>query len=111
MLKKIGYAVHIVDNGKKVLEALARQTYDLVLMDIQMPEMDGLEAAREIRKIESLPTGSDIPKPPVYIIALTADAMQGDREKCLEAGMNDYLTKPIRPNELQAALQRCAQAG
>ena len=111
MLKKIGYAVQIVDNGKKVLEALARQTYDLVLMDIQMPEMDGLEATREIRKSESLPTGSDIPKPPVYIIALTADAMQGDREKCLDAGMNDYLTKPIRPNELQAALQRCAQAG
>ena len=111
MLKKIGYAVHIVDNGKKVLEALARQTYDLVLMDIQMPEMDGLEAAREIRKGENPATGNDIPKPPVYIIALTADAMQGDREKCLDAGMNDYLTKPIRPNELQAALQRCAQAG
>jgi len=111
MLKKIGYAAHIVDNGKRVLEALARQTYDLVLMDIQMPEMDGLEATREIRKSENLPSGTDIPKPPVYIIALTADAMQGDREKCLEAGMNDYLTKPIRPNELQAALQRCAQAG
>jgi len=111
MLKKIGYAVQIVDNGRKVLDALARQTYDLVLMDLQMPEMDGLEASRQIRNSEIQAGADGISKPPVYIIALTADAMQGDREKCLDAGMNDYLAKPVRPNELQAALQRCAQAG
>jgi|GEM_PF-1566868 len=111
MLKKIGYTVDIVENGIKAIDALYRETYDLVLMDLQMPEMGGIEATHHIRKGERLAAENGVGKPPVYIIALTADAMQGDREKCLEAGMNDYLTKPVRPNELQAALQRCAQAG
>jgi CheY-like chemotaxis protein len=111
MLKKIGYTAEIVNNGRKVLDAIARKQYDLILMDVQMPEMDGLEATRRIRENESnAPRNGGAGTPPVYIIALTADAMQGDREKCIDAGMNDYLSKPVRPAALQAALQRCAQA-
>jgi len=82
-----------------VLEALHRQPYDVVLMDLQMPEMDGLTASRAIQETWSLEA-----RP--HIIALTANAMQGDREKCLEAGMQDYVSKPIRSEELQAALER-----
>jgi len=105
MLKKIGYNADIVFDGKAAVEAVRGGNYDLVLMDMHMPEMDGLEATREIRHQE---TASGKPAG-IYIIALTADAMAGDREKCLAAGMNDYLTKPLRPNDLQAALQRFVQ--
>jgi CheY-like chemotaxis protein len=105
MLKKIGYHADLVENGRQAVKAVQEGNYDLVLMDMQMPEMDGFEATREIRRIESekkSPAG-------IYIIALTADAMVGDREKCLYAGMNDYLSKPLRPQDLQAALQRFVQ--
>jgi PAS domain S-box-containing protein len=99
LLERLGYRPDVAANGLEVLEALARQPYDLVLMDVQMPEMDGLEATRAIRK-ESVQFVQ--PK----IIAMTANAMQGDREACIEAGMDDYVSKPIQVKELIAALQR-----
>ena len=105
-LRRLRYRADAVANGREVLEALQRIPYDLILMDCQMPEMDGYEAAQAIRQRENR---SDSPCPwksPVHIIALTAHAMQGEREKCLTAGMDDYLSKPIRPAELQAALER-----
>ncbi len=99
LLKQIGYDADIVSNGLEVLEALHRKTYDVILMDIQMPKMDGLTATRHI--IEQSPAAQ---RP--WIIALTANAMKGDREICLEAGMNDYLSKPLRKEELANALSR-----
>jgi signal transduction histidine kinase/CheY-like chemotaxis protein/HPt (histidine-containing phosphotransfer) domain-containing protein len=101
MLEKMGYRADIVGNGREVLQALSRQTYDVVLMDVQMPEMDGFEATRVIREQE---TGADTGH--LHIIALTAHAMKGDQERCLRAGMDDYLSKPVRAKELQAALIR-----
>jgi signal transduction histidine kinase/CheY-like chemotaxis protein len=98
LLEKLGYRADVAANGLEVLEALERQTYDLVLTDVQMPEMDGLEATRRILK--RWPEGE---RP--WIVAMTAEAMSGDRERGLEAGMNDYVTKPIRPEELVAALK------
>ena len=92
MLKKIGYRADVAANGLEVLRALERQSYDIILMDVQMPEMDGLEACRAIRQ---LPLERQ-PK----IIAITAYALEGDREKCLEAGMDDYISKPVQIGEL-----------
>ena len=100
LLDRIGYRADIAANGLEVLEALKRQSYDVVLMDVQMPEMDGLEATRRI--CQEWPANK---KP--RIIAMTANAMQGDREKCLEAGMDDYITKPVRREELALALSKC----
>ena len=100
MLERIGYRADVASNGREAVEALQRQHYDVVLMDMQMPEMDGLEATQRIR--------ADIPaerRP--YIIALTANAMEGDRERCLAAGMDDYLSKPVKLNALREALARC----
>ncbi|MDF3058331.1 MAG: sensor hybrid histidine kinase [Rariglobus sp.] len=106
MLEKLGCSADAVADGFEVLEALQRIPYSLVFMDYQMPEMDGLEATRFIRKREQ-DSGQACPwKSPIYIIALTASAMQGDREKCIEVGMNDYVSKPIRLSELQGALER-----
>jgi PAS domain S-box-containing protein len=99
-LKKMGYRADVAANGGEVLQALERQPYDLVLLDVQMPEMDGLEATCRIR--ERWP-GERGPR----IIAVTASTMQEDRERCLEAGMNDYIGKPVRIEELAAALSRC----
>jgi CheY-like chemotaxis protein/HPt (histidine-containing phosphotransfer) domain-containing protein len=99
-LKKLGYEADAVANGLEVLDALKRIPYDIILMDCQMPEMDGYEATRLIRQGESAST------PSPYIIALTANALQGDREKCMAAGMNDYLTKPLHLSELENVLQR-----
>jgi PAS domain S-box-containing protein len=99
MLEKMGYRADLVGNGIEALEALQRQSYDLVLMDVQMPEMDGLEATRQIRH------KPDLNQQP-WIVAMTANAMQGDREICLEAGMNDYVSKPVSVDELIAALER-----
>jgi len=103
ILKKLGYRADIAANGLEALEAVQRQTYDVVLMDSQMPEMDGLQATREIRKLLS---NSREP----YIIALTANAMQGDKELCLAAGMDDYVSKPIQVEALIEALENSKPA-
>jgi CheY-like chemotaxis protein len=106
ILEKWGHFVHVVSNGREAVEAVADQQFDAVLMDVQMPEMGGYEATRLIRQAESS-SGRHIP-----IIAMTAHAMKGDREKCLSAGMDAYVAKPISPRELAAVLQatvrRCA---
>jgi GAF domain-containing protein/DNA-binding response OmpR family regulator len=96
LLEQMGYRADVASNGLEAVESIQRQIYDVILMDIQMPEMDGLDATRNIRKLTSL-------KQP-RIIAMTANAMQGDREMCITAGMEDYISKPIRVNELQEAL-------
>jgi PAS domain S-box-containing protein len=99
LLSQMGYRADVAANGLEVIKSLERQAYDVILMDVQMPEMDGLEATRQIRQ-----------KPPrperPHIIAMTANAMQGDREICLEAGMDDYVSKPIRVEELVTALSK-----
>lgn len=96
-LIKLGFAVDVVANGEAAIQAHAKNTYDLILMDCQMPVMDGYEATRRIRQLEGL-AGT------VPIIALTANVMEGDKNKCLEAGMSDYLGKPLRLEELKAVL-------
>lgn len=100
LLQRMGYRADVAGNGLEVLEAISRQPYDLVLMDMQMPEMDGLTATRQICQME---LGEGRPR----IIAMTANAMIGDRELCLEAGMDDYISKPIRVQELVQALSKC----
>ncbi len=100
MLRRLGYKADVASNGFEVLEALEQQQYDVILMDIQMPEMDGLEATRRIRE-----RWKSAKQP--CIIAITAYALEGDREEFLDAGMNEYISKPIQMDELQMALERC----
>jgi len=107
-IKKMGSTADTVANGMEVLESMRKFPYDIILMDCQMPEMDGYEATRTIRKQERDNPGACAWKSPAYIIAMTAHAMQGDREKCLQAGMDDYLSKPVRVHELKEALERAA---
>jgi CheY-like chemotaxis protein/HPt (histidine-containing phosphotransfer) domain-containing protein len=102
-LAKFGYQADVAGNGLEVVSALERQPYDVVLMDVQMPEMDGCEAAGEIRRLW--------PGAGPRIIAMTANALEGDREVCLAAGMDDYLSKPISPQDLARALTRAAATG
>jgi two-component system sensor histidine kinase/response regulator len=105
-LQKLRYKANAVANGLEVLEAMRQISYDIILMDCQMPEMDGYEATQALRQREQ---SLEVPcawKAPVYIIAMTANAMQGEREKCFAVGMNDYLSKPVRTAELQSALDR-----
>jgi two-component system sensor histidine kinase/response regulator len=105
-LKKLRCKANAVANGIEVLEAMQRISYDIILMDCQMPEMDGYEATKALREREQ---SLDSPCPwhaPVYIIAMTANAMQGEREKCLAVGMDDYLSKPVRTIDLQAVLEK-----
>jgi CheY-like chemotaxis protein len=94
LLEKRGHTVTVVQDGSEALAALQRQMFDVILMDIQMPHMDGLEATQAIRAREQ-DTATRVP-----IVAMTAHAMQGDRERCLAAGMDGYVTKPLRPTEL-----------
>jgi CheY-like chemotaxis protein len=98
LLQQMGYRADVASNGIEAIECVERQRYDVVLMDVQMPEMDGLEASRRI--VARWPEPSTRPR----IVAMTANAMQGDREECLAAGMDDYVTKPIRVDALVAAL-------
>lgn len=101
MLEKLGIDVDITENGKESLDALQQNTYDLVLMDCQMKVMDGYEATRQIRNPNSKVKNHDIP-----VIAMTANAMQEDREKCILAGMDDHIAKPVEPKKLLAALDQ-----
>jgi CheY-like chemotaxis protein/HPt (histidine-containing phosphotransfer) domain-containing protein len=104
ILQQLGYQPGLATNGREALGALDRQPYDLILMDVMMPEMDGLEATRMIRDRQK----SGVPNysSRIIIVALTAYAMQGDREKCLAAGMDDYLAKPIRPADVRQVIER-----
>ena len=104
MLARLGFRADLASNGKDVLAALANASYDIILMDVQMPEMDGLEATRRIRS--GTPAGQNGP----WIIALTANALEGDARECSEAGMDDYLGKPIKRQDLEAALMRARKA-
>jgi CheY-like chemotaxis protein len=103
LLEKRGHQVAVTSNGREALAALEKDTYDVVLMDMQMPEMDGFEATRTIRAMEK---GTALHQ---QIVALTAHALTTDRERCMEAGTDDYLTKPIRPRELDELLDSCLQ--
>ena len=99
LLSLMGYLVDAVENGKEVLEILDKKDFDIILMDIQMPEMDGIEATEKI--LETIP----LEKQPL-VIAITANAMSGDREKCLAVGMVDYMAKPVKINELQKIIEK-----
>jgi CheY-like chemotaxis protein len=105
-LEKRGHQVVVVTNGRDAVAALDGGEFDLVLMDVQMPEMDGLDATRTIRAREAAAGGVRIP-----IIAMTAHAMKGDRERCLLAGMDDYVSKPVQPAELFETIERLLPAG
>jgi len=98
-LRKLGYDADVVTNGSEVLNALKIKQYDVILMDCEMPALDGYEATKEIRQREK--NGRHM-----WIIAMTAYAVVGDREKCLKAGMDDYISKPLRYEELRTALER-----
>jgi len=106
LLEKIGCPADVVDNGKEALEALKTVSYDLVLMDVQMPEMDGFEATRMIRNNTSHPKCQEIP-----IVAMTAHAMKEDKDRCLDAGMDDYISKPIRSEKLREVLKKYLVSG
>ncbi len=106
LLEKFGLSVEVASNGARALEALAAGEFDLILMDVQMPEMDGIEATRRIREGAAGESQAQIP-----ILALTAHAMAGDREKCLAAGMNGYLPKPVEAKTLRDAIERWIPAG
>jgi GAF domain-containing protein/CheY-like chemotaxis protein len=103
LLAQLGYTAQVAGDGRQAIAALEQGSFDVVLMDVQMPELDGLGATRQIR--------ARWPEWPLWIVAMTANAMAGDREACLAAGMNDYLSKPIRPPELAAALERTPSGG
>jgi two-component system, sensor histidine kinase and response regulator len=100
VLERCGYHVHVVNDGREALQALSMQRYDAVLMDCQMPDIDGYQATQELRRRER--GGTDH----TPVIAMTAHAMLGDRERCLEAGMDDYVSKPVRSQVLADVLQR-----
>ncbi|MDD3704152.1 MAG: response regulator, partial [Victivallaceae bacterium] len=101
ILRKIGINADVASNGEEVLQMLATQHYEMVLMDIQMPDMDGLEATRKIRDPETPVLNHEVP-----IIAMTAHALNGYRENCINAGMNDYVTKPVTPQQLREVMKK-----
>ncbi|NJN46985.1 MAG: response regulator [Candidatus Competibacteraceae bacterium] len=101
MLQELGCRVDIVANGSEAVEAIKQHSYDLILMDVQMPELDGYQATAIIRDQEKVADTAPIP-----IIAVTANALSGSQEECLAAGMNDYISKPFRQSQLAALLQQ-----
>ena len=111
VLRKMGHTVEVATNGYQALGALDRQAFDVVFMDVQMPDLDGIKATREIRRREQERARADrsAPAPHLPIIALTAHALKGDRENCLAAGMDDYLSKPVRRADLLGAIDRVLQ--
>jgi CheY-like chemotaxis protein/HPt (histidine-containing phosphotransfer) domain-containing protein len=110
LLQQMGYRASLAANGVEALAALDRQPYDLIFMDVMMPEMSGLEATRLIRERQRLPDRFPHYKSPLVIIAMTASAMPGDREKCLAAGMDDYIAKPVRLEDVRAIIEQWAAA-
>jgi CheY-like chemotaxis protein/HPt (histidine-containing phosphotransfer) domain-containing protein len=108
LLQQMGYKSDVANNGLEGLQAIERRPYDLIFMDVQMPEMDGIEATRQIRERQKSSSANNNFKSVVAIVAMTANAMQGDREKCLAAGMDDYLAKPVRPEDIRQVIERWA---
>ncbi len=104
LLKELGLVADVVKTGREAIEAVAANNYALVLMDCQMPDIDGLEATRQIRSSEAL-TGRHVP-----IVAITAQAMQGDREKCIAAGMDNYISKPVSLVQLKEILLKYVES-
>ena len=101
LLEKIGHRVDVVANGIEAVDAVSKRPYDVVFMDIRMPEMDGLEATRLIRRLNG--SGSDLP-----IIAMTANATEEDMQDCFDVGMTDFVSKPVNKNKIQTALKKLA---
>ncbi|MBL8485442.1 MAG: response regulator, partial [Rhodocyclaceae bacterium] len=99
VLGKWGHSVVVADTGRAAVDLYAREPFDIVLMDVHMPELSGFEATAELRNLEAQGVRTRTP-----VIALTASAMQGDRERCIAAGMDDYLSKPLKPQELREKL-------
>ncbi len=98
LIEKFGHSVDIAGNGEEVLQALDSQQYDLIFMDVRMPEMDGLSATRQIRKMDKVKD--------IHIIAMTANATKEDMQECMNAGMNDFVSKPIHKSKIEQALNR-----
>jgi len=105
LLKQMGYCADIANSGLEAIQALERKPYDLVFMDVQMPEMDGLEATRRIRELQQTPDAPAHFHQPISIVAMTANAMHGDREKCVAAGMDEYIPKPVRIEVLKKIVE------
>jgi CheY-like chemotaxis protein/nitrogen-specific signal transduction histidine kinase len=108
LLQQMGYKPEIAANGHEALAALDTRPYDIVFMDVQMPEMDGFEATRVIRERQRDPSQFPNYHSRIIIVAMTANAMPGDRDRCLKAGMDDYLSKPVRPEDVRKVVERCA---
>jgi two-component system sensor histidine kinase/response regulator len=104
-LQQLGYQADVAGNGREALDALDQKPFDFVLMDVMMPELDGHEATRLLRKRQALGTHKMYP-PRIVVVAVTAHAMQGDREKCIASGMDDYLSKPVRPKDVRDMIER-----
>jgi CheY-like chemotaxis protein len=102
MLEKVGLKAKLANNGVEALQCLQDDVFDLVLMDCQMPEMDGFDATREIRKLKI----KALNQKPLPVVAMTANVMSGDRERCLEVGMNDYIGKPVQREQLESILHK-----
>jgi CheY-like chemotaxis protein/HPt (histidine-containing phosphotransfer) domain-containing protein len=109
LLQQFGFKADIANNGLEAIGALERQPYDIIFMDVQMPELDGLEATRRIRQRQQDPSAPAHLRRPIMIVAMTANAMHGDREKCVGAGMDDYIPKPVRPEAVQQLIDRVGQ--
>ncbi|MGC3960686.1 MAG: response regulator [Verrucomicrobiota bacterium] len=106
VLSQMGYSAKVAGNGLEALKAIDDAMFDLIFMDVMMPEMDGLEATRQIRLRQNNRAAHPNYKSAIVIVAMTASAMPGDKEKCLAAGMDDYLSKPVRPEEMRAVIER-----